>query len=103
FRCDRSGGTHLRAGRIFAMHADNRTGLRCRCAVHKFQVNHGLAAVCIAFHAGLDTCLASDAARLIDEELEVHILTACALSGLHSLRSCTLSPRGMRSPFTPEF
>ncbi len=66
---DRICGTYLSASGIFTVHADDRSGLSGRPAINSFQVNHGPAAMRVAFHAGLNAGLAADAPGLIDEEL----------------------------------
>src|SRR5262249_4326925 len=47
-------GTHFRARGVFAVHTNNRTRLRRYCAIDKFEVDHGLAAVRVTLHACLN-------------------------------------------------
>ena len=62
-----AGQTRAQIG-IFAMHADLRSGLHAVGALNRLQVNHADAAMGVALGAGLHAGLASDAARVIDEE-----------------------------------
>src|SRR4029453_16074633 len=59
---DGVGGAHLGARGLLAVHADDRHRLDAGRAVDELEVNHGLAAMRVAFGAGLYARLASDAA-----------------------------------------
>src|SRR4030095_9756897 len=58
------------AGRILAVHANDRRSLGAEGAVDELEMDHGPAAMRIAFHAGLHAGFATDAARRIDEKVE---------------------------------
>ena len=59
---DRVGRADLGAGRLLAVHADDRHGLHALRAVDVFEVNHRLAAMRVALGARLHARLAADAA-----------------------------------------
>jgi creatinine amidohydrolase/Fe(II)-dependent formamide hydrolase-like protein len=58
---DRVGRTHTGARRIFAVHTHHGSRLCAGSAIDELEMNHGPAAVRIAFHARLHACLAADA------------------------------------------
>jgi len=60
--------THLGTGRIFAVHTNLWGRLHGVCAVDVVQMNHGRAAMRVAFTAGLKASLAADAPGWIDNE-----------------------------------
>ncbi len=66
-------GTNLGAGRLFAMHAHYRNCLWGLCPIHIFQMNHGNAAMSLAFGAGVVARLAADAARRVNKEFHLWI------------------------------
>ena len=68
---DGVGRTHLRAGRLLAVHADDGHGLDASRALHVLEMNHRLASMRVAFGARLHARLTADAAVGIDEEVEV--------------------------------
>jgi hypothetical protein len=51
------------------VHADDRHGLRAFCALDELEMDHGLAAMRVAFGARLKAGLTADAPAGIDKEL----------------------------------
>ena len=86
---DRVGRADLRAGRIFAVHADLGRRLHAVAPLDRLEVDHRAAAMCVALLARLHAGLAADAARVVDEERElVHRMPPAAGS------SAAMSPAG---------
>jgi hypothetical protein len=67
---DGVGRADLGAGRLLAVHADDRDGLDALGAADELEVDHRLAAMRVALRAGVEAGLAADAAAGIDEEME---------------------------------
>ena len=100
---DRVGRADLGAGRLLAVHADDRAPSARVRAIDVLEMDHRLAAVRVALGARLHARLAADAAARVDEELEVlwdrHLLLRLPLGrvGRRRRRPCA---RGSRTPCT---
>src|SRR6185503_17242328 len=68
---DRVRRAHLGAGRLLAVHADDRNGLDTVRPVDELEMDHRIAPMGVALGARLHARLAADAAVGIDEEVEV--------------------------------
>lgn len=64
---DGIGRTNLCTDGIFAMHADLRRSLDAIAPTNRFEVNHRVTAMGVAFFARLYTRLTTNAPRVIDE------------------------------------
>src|SRR5262249_7746032 len=68
---DRICGADFGAGRLVAMHTDDRRRLHRMCAIDVFQMDHRVTSVRVTFAARLHTRLAADAAVGVDEKFHV--------------------------------
>src|SRR5690606_23751552 len=100
-------GTHLGTGRVFAVHAHHRRGLRGGVPVDELEVDQRLSAVGAALLAGLDAGFAADAAALVDDEHVVADEVARhqrlpLSSSVVTRRSCTSTWSPVRSTRTAD-
>ena len=85
---DRVGRAHLGAGRVLAVHAHHRRGLRRRGPVDALEVDQRLPAVRAALLARLHARLAADAAALVDHE------DRCVVDAVQRRRAVMVPPAG---------